>query len=400
MRYFSKLLIAVVVLASFASSTLGQEHQITFWQFWKPSWLEPAIKRFEEENKPWKVKLERLTWSGGRRKLITAMAAKQAPDVMEIGSTWSPEFMSSGALLPLYDGGEELNLFHIDSGTYQNKIYGLPWTISVAGLYYNKDLLKKAGFDSPPRTWAELLEQSSKINNPSKKVYGFGVKIGAETTWQRFLPFAWSNGAKIVNNQGEVVVNRKNFIDALDFYNQLHQNGIMDSNLAIRKIFQQSKLGFVIEDPGQMANFKKRFPDLNFGVTSLPNAPLTGRHEVFGGAELLVVSSNTKHPDMASALVKFLVELENTKLITNKVTTLFPADKDGLKDDFYTKDNKNLQIFLNELIYARSTLVNPLWPEIQRSLVLNVEKMLYGRLSPSDAAKELDEQVKLILEDE
>ena len=45
----------------------------------------------------------------------------------------------------------------------------------------------------------------------------------------------------------------------------------------------------------------------------------------------------------------FLVKAENSKVITRRITTLFPADKKGTQDDFYTKEHPELLVFLETL---------------------------------------------------
>ena len=72
--------------------------EIKFWQFWSAEWMQPLIDKFEKENPDIQVSLERLTWSDGQNKIITAFAANQAPDVLEIGSTWVAGFSQDGGL--------------------------------------------------------------------------------------------------------------------------------------------------------------------------------------------------------------------------------------------------------------------------------------------------------------
>ena len=42
---------------------------------------------------------------------------------------------------------------------FQDGIYGVPWYTDAGLLHYRKDLLEKAGFFEPPKTWDELVEQ-------------------------------------------------------------------------------------------------------------------------------------------------------------------------------------------------------------------------------------------------
>ena len=52
------------------------------------------------------------------------------------------------------------------AGAVNGKVYGLPFAISLPIVYYNMDLVKKAGLDenSLPKSWDEIIELAKKIN--------------------------------------------------------------------------------------------------------------------------------------------------------------------------------------------------------------------------------------------
>ncbi|PMW05771.1 ABC transporter substrate-binding protein, partial [Pseudomonas sp. GW456-11-11-14-TSB2] len=43
--------------------------------------------------------------------------------------------------------------------------YGMPWILDTKYLFYNKEILEKAGIKNPPKTWAELTEQAKTIKD-------------------------------------------------------------------------------------------------------------------------------------------------------------------------------------------------------------------------------------------
>src|SRR5215510_15235012 len=53
-----------------------------------------------------------------------------------------------------------------DAATVNNKIYGLPFAISLPIVYYNLDLARKAGGDpnNLPKTWDDVITLAKKIN--------------------------------------------------------------------------------------------------------------------------------------------------------------------------------------------------------------------------------------------
>ena len=93
------LLLCVIFLSTLFNASAATE--IRFWQFWDPEWINPLIEKFEKENPNIKVSLERLTWTDGFNKIVTALSANQAPDVIEIGSTWVAGLSVDGGLKPI-----------------------------------------------------------------------------------------------------------------------------------------------------------------------------------------------------------------------------------------------------------------------------------------------------------
>ena len=69
------LLLCVIFLSTLFNVSAATE--IRFWQFWDPEWINPLIEKFEKENPNIKVSLERLTWTDGFNKIVTALSANQ-----------------------------------------------------------------------------------------------------------------------------------------------------------------------------------------------------------------------------------------------------------------------------------------------------------------------------------
>ena len=46
-----------------------------------------------------------------------------------------------------------------DSNLISGRLYGVPWYVDTRLLFYRRDILKRAGFDHPPRDWAEWRRQ-------------------------------------------------------------------------------------------------------------------------------------------------------------------------------------------------------------------------------------------------
>ena len=129
------------------------------------------IEKFEKENPNIKISLERLTWTDGFNKIVTALSANQAPDVIEIGSTWVAGLSLDGGLKPIEPRSLRNKLANWEPAYFKGRYYAVPWTLSTGALFYNKDLLKKAGFKTPPKNWKQLLKQSQAVHKMGKYIY-------------------------------------------------------------------------------------------------------------------------------------------------------------------------------------------------------------------------------------
>ena len=93
------------------------------------------------------------------------------------------------------------------------------------------------------------------------------------------------------------------------------------------------------------------------------------------------------------------MKAENSKAITRRITTLFPADKQGTKDSFYTKEHPELLVFLETLKTATSPQAHPRWIEIQEVFSEQLERVLFGKKVDRAMKKAEKEILKILNED-
>lgn len=69
----------------------------------------------------------------------------------------------------------------VEAGSLNNSWYSIPWYTSVQFMYYNKRILQEAGFDHPPNTWEELVNQSLIIKQKGLCEYPLAFTFIART---------------------------------------------------------------------------------------------------------------------------------------------------------------------------------------------------------------------------
>ena len=143
-------------------SASGGDKTITFWNVGTEGadleTYEMAIEMFNENNKDgWTIENVPTQNDKYKEKLVIAMSSGECPDMY---TSWSGgpmnEYIESGYAQPLDDLYEKYGLKErfmegaLEQASYDGKLYAVPVkNISVAGIYYNKDLFEKYGVEVP-----------------------------------------------------------------------------------------------------------------------------------------------------------------------------------------------------------------------------------------------------------
>jgi len=403
-----KILFATLLIFSLVLTCSKKENSkivLDFYQFWtdpevKPTLME-IIKEFEKENPGIKINLTDLTWSEGHEKIVVAFASGTAPDILELGSDWVPEFSSQDVLLDLTLEAKEIqnDFLMWEPVTYEGKIYGFPWILDTRVLFYNKELMKKVGLDpeKPPSTWEELLSYSQKINALKPKAYGFGANSAERhRLYKKFLPFFWGNGGKILSqDQKSSDINSPGGKEALGFYKKLTQQGTIDTQRMLDENFKQNKIGFLISGGWLLHDIQKNLPDLKFGVCLIPKSE-KGTHSSFAGGEFLVISKKSENPEAAKKFIQHLIKLENSLKFCKAIGSAIPSAKGSELDPYY-QNNKYLLVFQEQLKYSKTSPAVPQWVYIEEIIEKAVEQVMYGKKTPSQALDEAKMEIDKIL---
>ena len=131
--------------------------------------MNAIVGEFNKANPNIKVEIEYVAYDALHDKITTAMASNPpAYDVFLVDDIWYAEFAKAGYVMDATDRitqdmRDKIFPASWDITTVSGKTYGMPWLLDEKYFYYNENLLKQAGFDAPPKTWEELIEQSKAI---------------------------------------------------------------------------------------------------------------------------------------------------------------------------------------------------------------------------------------------
>jgi len=386
----ARAFVAAAMVAAALGCGGGKDSGVTvirFWQFWDMGVIEPMVHRFEAAHPGVRVEVEQLTWKSGLEKIQAAMASGTQPDLCELGSTWLPRFSYEGVLMdltPVYE--EQADSFLMwESARWKGQVYGLPWVQGSRVLFYNRELFRQAGLDPgrPPETWDELLDAARRIEALGDDIHGFGLNLGERyVLYKKFMAFAWGNGGRIVDDEGNVAFDSDAVLEALEFYLKLADYSLKEKQEVLDHDFKTGKLGMQISGAWNLGNYAVEAPGLDYGVALVPKpARDRGTHASFAGAEMLVVFEGSKQQALALELARFLQAYPQAKAVSLAAKSVYPASKEVFADTTFTGDPR-VRVFIEQSLTSHAAPAHPGWIEMEDIINNAIEETLYGRRAP------------------
>lgn len=301
-------------------SMVGSAHADTTVSFWhsfsKSSGdaLNKIIANFEAANPGIHIEGEFVgDYNDIVAKLQAAIPAKRAPDAVIMEVTRYGLFADRGALIdltPYFNADplkDDLYDYAREVGVYNGKNYIVPFNSSTPVLYYNKDILTRAGFTTEPslKTFADILAVSKTI---TEKLGSEGITgIAAPGQFARW-GLVMSNDSELINSKtNDILLDSPNTIEAYQWMASLvhdqkvaSPDGVTDEDVG-RDAFYAGKVGISLNSTGDYGGAKKALGD-KLEVRPMPcnrvcSVPI-------GGAGIGILSMSPK--DVQDAAYKFI----------------------------------------------------------------------------------------------
>ena len=262
--------------------------------------------------------------------LTTAVREDNAPDVVFLDNPAVPEASASGLLASLDTvgippGDADPNL--AGPGTVDGKTYGVPIGANTLGLYYNEDILKKAGVDpSTIKDWASLNAALEKVTKAGDKGITFAGVPGEEGTFQ-FLPWFWGAGANLKDIGSEQAVQAGQLVSDWVAKGYAPKSAITDNQSASWDQFLTGKYAFA--ENGSW--FAKAAAAEKFPIKMMPIPSASGgAAPVPTGGEFGVVpvhkDNGAGHYAAAKAVIDCLLGTDK-QITTDNMLGYFTANK-------------------------------------------------------------------------
>lgn len=156
------ILFGVIVACSPKKDQPGdQTITLNYWTvFTDQEKIQPVIDAYQKSHPNIKIAYKKLTYDEYQQTLNENFAAGKGPDLFSVQNYWMPKYFDKIAPIPekgYKTADYQKDFFPVVSDTVKdNRIYAIPITVDILGLYVNKGLLSKSEPGQVPRTWEEL----------------------------------------------------------------------------------------------------------------------------------------------------------------------------------------------------------------------------------------------------
>ncbi len=337
------------------------------------------------------------------QKMILMLASRTAPDVMRVDHYSFPALVAKDYFHRLDEfiaKDKEFKLADyfpgaVEEGLYKGGVYGLNVLFGAPTIYYNKDILKKAGLEEPYQLWkrgewtwdaylryakatttkdksGKPLTFGSYINDlPSRLavVYGFGGEI--------------MRGGRVVLAEGKA---RKAFhyLHALRFKHKAEPSASQAANSIFG--FDGGKLAMAPDWMGATPRLRDA-ASFDWDVCPFPVAP-EGSTLVKGNQ--LAMSAESRHPEAAWEFMKYMTGRRAERKLYVELRRSFPTRKDVAHSKEYLASGDKPPHHLDAFVYAIETgRVLPItsrWSEWTGEFNSGLEPLFNGTTSDVDAA--------------
>jgi multiple sugar transport system substrate-binding protein len=359
--------------------------------------LKALAEAFMQDNPGTTVNVTPVDWGQAVAKLQTAIAGNQTPDVSQMGTDMMGQFAATGALEPVPANFQADRFFEgaWNTGVVDGTVYGVPWYVETRLLYYRTDVAEKAGITSPPATWDDLTAMAKALQGQGDAEWG--ISLGTKN-WQEYVPFLWSNGGAIMDDQGAFQLNSPQAVEALTVYKSFFDDGLTPKKVPegfdITPAFVSGSHPMFFSGPWHMSLIEKAGGTDIEGKWAVAPVPSKVSSTSFVGGSNLVVFKESQNQPLAWKFVEYLSD-PATQVAWYEQATVLPAVKSAWEDP-NLKDDQNVAAFGEQLQSAKAQPAIATWSEISTAMNSSLEKLTTGSMTPQEAADEMQAEAERI----
>lgn len=331
-------------------------------------YFEKLVADFESENPGTTVKWVDQPADGYEDKVLQQAESGELPDVLNLPPEYGFSLASAGQLLDLKGAGAPLTDY-VDGGVSAYSYdgidgsFGFPWYLGTELNYWNTDLLKKGGIDTPPETIDDVFTAASAL--AKEKVQTFS-DVPSPKSMRMMITSQGTDYS--VYQDGKFTFNTPEAVAIIEEWAKLYAEGavtpeaLQGAGTANNNIsnFNKGTVAWTTAGPNYI--------DKDVAVNAPNLIPSVAVTKTFGTPPLFVqgisVSKNSKNAATALAFAEFATNTANQIEFVKLAQGFFPGTKAANEDPtaFAEKPAVDLQNTSNKLAaeeMATATLTNP-----------------------------------------
>jgi putative chitobiose transport system substrate-binding protein len=389
------------------TNTQAASNELEFWtmqlspQF--DNYFKPMIAKFEQDNPGVKVRWVDVPWAEMERKILTAVAAKTAPDVVNLNPGFASQLAERNAWITLDDKvPPDVKQQYFPSiwqaSTLDGKTFGLPWYLTTRVAIHNTDMLKQAGITKPPATYADLAQAAKQIKDKTGKFAFFATVVPGDSG--EVLESFVQMGVQLVDAQGKAAFNTPQGKAAFQYWVDLYKNGLIPKEVATEghrhaiDLYQQGNTAILASGAEFLKTIEKNAPSIAKVSQSAPQ--LTGNTGKKNVAVMnVVIPKDTDKPDAALKFALYLTNNQN-QLEFAKTANVLPSTVKASQDSYFTAAPANATSVDKARIVSASQLKDAevLIPvlkngkELQKTIYENLQAAMLGQKTVDQAVSD------------
>lgn len=336
------------------------------------------------------------------KKLTTDFAAGSPPDIFLINYREYVAYAKRGVIEPVGPYLDKSSVLKA-SDIYDVSLKGFTregvlqcqaQNLSSLAVYYNKDLFKKANVALPTAdwTWDDFVAAAKALTKDTgdakTKQYGAGLQV----QFYRTMPFIWSNGGEIVDNQDKPT---KLLIDSpeakaalqwiadLQVKHKVTPNEIDEKAQSSQNRFLAGTMGMFLQSR-RFTTTARGIKDFDWDVAALPKSKkaVTVLH-----SDGFCMSKAGKNKDAAWSFIEFVASADGQTILSS-TGRIVPANKSVANSPAFLDPNTkpaNSKVFLDVAPTIRLSPNNDTWADVESELNRMVGFIYYGEKTVDQA---------------
>ena len=335
-------------LSGCSSSDNSSNDEVEFWTMQLQPKFTPYFTELNSEfagDRDLTIRWVDIPWSAMESKILTAISANTAPDVVNLNPNFASQLATRNAWLDIDEAispqQKETYLPRIwqassievcQADDCETTTFGIPWYLTTRVTIYNQQLLQQAGIIEPPQTYQELAVAAQKIKDKTGK-YAFFVTFVPGDSGE-VLESLVQMGVTLLDEEGKAAFNTPEGIAAFRYWVDLYRQKLLPPEVLTQghrygvELYQGGEIAFLASGAEFLDTIATNAPTIaEVSATAPQITGETGKKNV--AVMNLAIPRNTDKPEEALNYALYVTNTEN-QLAFAKAANVLPSTKEAV----------------------------------------------------------------------